>query len=41
MKWYGEYLWAADMPAPFDASTPFKVCATDAAGNTACASSQR
>ncbi len=41
MKWYGEYLWAADMPMPFDASTPFKVCATDAAGNTACASSQR
>lgn len=37
MKWYGEYLWRADMPLPFDSSTPFKVCATDAAGNTACA----
>jgi FG-GAP-like repeat len=37
MRWYGEYLWRADMPPTFTARTPYRVCATDAAGNTACA----
>ena len=37
MKWYGEYLWRADWPAGVDASASYRVCATDAAGNTACA----
>jgi hypothetical protein len=36
LKWYGEYMWRAEMPAGFAATTTFKVCATDAAGNTAC-----
>lgn len=36
MMWYGEFLWRADMPAGFT-STTYRVCATDAAGNTACA----
>jgi hypothetical protein len=35
MKWYGEYLWRAEMPMPF--SGTFRVCATDASGNRACA----
>jgi hypothetical protein len=38
MRWYGEYLWAADWPANLDATTPYRVCATDGAGNTACGS---
>ena len=38
MRWYGEYLWAADWPADVDPATPYQVCATDAAGNTACES---
>jgi hypothetical protein len=38
MRWYGEYLWAADWPAGLDRATPFRVCATDAAGNAGCAS---
>ena len=37
MRWSGEYLWAADWPATLDPATPYRVCATDAAGNTACA----
>ena len=37
MRWYGEYLWRAEMPAGFVASATYRVCATDAAGNTACA----
>ncbi|HUL73066.1 MAG TPA: VCBS repeat-containing protein [Vicinamibacterales bacterium] len=41
MKWYGEYLWRAVMPAVFTATTSYRVCATDAAGNTACAAPQR
>jgi hypothetical protein len=41
MKWYGEYLWRAVMPAAFTATTSYRVCATDAAGNTACGSPQR
>lgn len=35
MQWYGEFMWRAEMPAGF-ASTSYRVCATDAAGNTAC-----
>ncbi|MFN7979810.1 MAG: VCBS repeat-containing protein [Vicinamibacterales bacterium] len=38
MRWYGEYLWAADQPADLPGATPYRVCATDAAGNDACAS---
>lgn len=38
LRWYGEYLWRADMPAPFGDRTTFRVCASDAAGNRACAS---
>ena len=38
MRWYGENLWAADWPADLDPATPYQVCATDAAGNTACES---
>jgi hypothetical protein len=37
MRWYGEYLWRAGVPAGVDLETPFKVCATDAAGNATCA----
>lgn len=37
MHWYGEYLWAADWPAGLAASAAYRVCATDAAGNRACA----
>ena len=38
LRWYGEYLWVADWPAGLDRATPYRVCATDAAGNAACAS---
>lgn len=38
MRWYGEYLWAAAWPADLPTGTEFRVCATDAAGNSACAS---
>jgi hypothetical protein len=37
MRWYGEYLWTAAWPADVAAETLFRVCATDAAGNAACA----
>jgi hypothetical protein len=37
MRWYGEYLWVADWPNDVPASAPYRVCATDAAGNSACA----
>jgi len=37
MRWYGEYLWRADWPADVDAAASYRVCAADAAGNTACA----
>ena len=37
MRWYGEYLWAADWPTDVPASAPYRVCATDGAGNRACA----
>jgi len=36
MKWYGEFLWRAEMPAGFAAT--YRVCATDASGNSACGS---
>jgi hypothetical protein len=38
MRWYGEYLWTVDWPAGLDSATPYRVCATDAAGNAGCAS---
>jgi hypothetical protein len=37
MRWMGEYLWTTDWPAGLEAATAFRVCATDAAGNVACA----
>jgi hypothetical protein len=37
MRWYGEYLWRALWPADVPADITWSVCATDAAGNTACA----
>jgi hypothetical protein len=37
MRWYGEYLWRADLPPSFAGGTPFRVCATDAVGNHSCA----
>ena len=37
MRWYGEYLWRTDWPADIPAGTSYRVCATDAAGNRACA----
>ncbi len=37
MRWYGEYLWRADWPADVDPAASYRVCATDAAGNTTCA----
>lgn len=36
MRWYGEYLWRADLPAAFVPGTPVRVCAVDAAMNRAC-----
>jgi hypothetical protein len=33
MRWYGEFLWLARVPA---AAADVDVCATDAAGNEAC-----
>jgi hypothetical protein len=40
MRWYGEYLWRADWPADLNRATPYRVCATDAAGNAACGAPQ-
>jgi FG-GAP-like repeat len=37
MQWYGEYLWRADWPPDVPPSTPYRVCATDAQGNSTCA----
>jgi hypothetical protein len=34
MRWYGEYLWAAPLPP---GATAYAACATDRAGNQACA----
>src|SRR5215217_3062010 len=38
MQWYGEYLWSAAIGEPPDGDFSSRVCATDAAGNRACAS---
>src|SRR5215211_7822357 len=38
MQWYGEYLWRGTMDEPPAGEFGYKVCATDAAGNEACAS---
>ena len=38
MQWYGEYLWRAMIDEPPTGDFSYKVCATDAAGNKACAS---
>jgi hypothetical protein len=37
MQWYGEYLWRAAWPPHVPADASYKVCAVDAAGNSACA----
>jgi hypothetical protein len=37
MRWYGEYLWRVDWPAGIPPTTPYRVCATDSAGNRTCA----
>jgi hypothetical protein len=37
MQWYGEYLWRVVLPAGITPEGPVRVCATDAAGNDACA----
>jgi hypothetical protein len=34
MRWYGEYLWRADLPAA--GAFTYQVCATDLAGTEAC-----
>jgi hypothetical protein len=36
LRWIGEYLWRADMPAAFTAATTYRICATDASGNAVC-----
>ena len=36
MRWYGEYLWRADWPSDIARSATYRVCATDAAGNSSC-----
>ncbi|HXG88863.1 MAG TPA: VCBS repeat-containing protein [Vicinamibacterales bacterium] len=36
MQWYGEYLWRAAWPSDVPASAAYRVCATDAAGNSSC-----
>jgi hypothetical protein len=41
MRWSGEYLWRADWPADVPLSVEYRVCATDAAGNAACAPAER
>ena len=38
MRWYGENLWRADWPASVDRAAGYRVCATDAAGNSSCGS---
>jgi hypothetical protein len=41
MRWYGEYLWRADVPESVAAGATFRVCAADAAGYEACAAPTR
>jgi FG-GAP-like repeat len=36
MRWIGEYLWVADWPTDLERGAAYRVCATDAAGNSAC-----
>jgi hypothetical protein len=38
MQWYGEYLWRGKIDEPPTGDIGYQVCATDAAGNKACAS---
>jgi FG-GAP-like repeat len=38
MQWYGEYLWRGTIDEPSTGDFSYEVCATDAAGNKACAS---
>jgi hypothetical protein len=38
MQWYGEYLWRGTIEEPISGDFSYKVCATDTAGNEACAS---
>ncbi|MEO7135305.1 MAG: VCBS repeat-containing protein [Vicinamibacterales bacterium] len=38
MRWYGENLWRAEWPANVERAAAFRVCATDAAGNSSCGS---
>jgi hypothetical protein len=38
MQWYGEYLWRGMIDKPPAGDFSYEVCATDAAGNKACAS---
>ena len=38
MQWYGEYLWRGIIDEPPAGDFSYEVCATDAAGNEACAS---
>ena len=38
MRWYGEYLWRGTVDEPPTGDFSYEVCATDAAGNEACAS---
>ena len=37
MRWYGEYLWRVEWPTGVDRAAAYRVCATDAAGNSSCA----
>ncbi|MEO6223421.1 MAG: VCBS repeat-containing protein, partial [Vicinamibacterales bacterium] len=41
MRWVGEYLWTAALPSAMAAGSTVRVCATDAAGNDACAAAVR
>jgi hypothetical protein len=41
MRWYGEYLWTAQLPAAMAAGSSYRVCATDASGNNACSIGNR
>ena len=38
MRWYGEYLWSAKVEEVPEGEFSYQVCATDVAGNKACAS---
>jgi hypothetical protein len=38
MQWYGEYLWRGTIDEPPADNFSYEICATDAAGNKACAS---